>query len=276
MAISCGGYEVSTVVFGSFKLDGGAMFGSVPKNLWARSIAADEENCIALVSRALLLRGRGKTILVDVGLGDKWDEKRTSFFKIVNNPRQSLGFEDSEITDVVLTHLHFDHGGGITKLDANGTPVLTYPNAMIHIQQANLDNARAPNLREQASYLRENVEPLTYANIHALNGNGEILPHVYGHQVDGHSKGQQWVEVRDEKTTIMFTTDLIPTAHHLPLPFTMGYDICALTVMREREEFLAYALEQSAIVVFQHDGVTAAARLRQGKKYVEIAEIVEI
>lgn len=276
MSISCGGYDISGVVFGSFRLDGGAMFGSVPKNLWSRSITPDDENCIPLVSRALLLRGNGRTILIDVGLGDKWDEKRTAFFKIVNQPRAQLGFRDEEITDVILTHLHFDHGGGITKLDGNGRLTLTYPNATIHIQQANLDNARAPNLREQASYLKENVEPLNGAKIHALTGNGEILPHIFGHLVDGHSKGQQWIEIRDDKTTLMFTTDLIPTAHHLPLPFTMGYDICALTVMNEREQFLTYALKQNAIVVFQHDRDTAAARLKMGKKYAEISERVEL
>lgn len=276
MTITCGGYEVSSVVFGSFRLDGGAMFGSVPKNLWGRLISPDEENCIPLVSRSLLLRGHGKTVLIDVGLGDKWDEKRTQFFRIANQPRTGLGFTDEEITDVVLTHLHFDHGGGITKFDASGTAVLTYPNATIHIQQGNLDNARAPNLREQASYLKENVEPLSTAKIHALTGNQEILPNIFGHQVDGHSKGQQWIEIRDEKNTIMFATDLIPTAHHLPLPFTMGYDICALTVMKEREEFLTYALSRNAIVVFQHDGATIAARLKQGKKYAEVAELVQL
>ncbi len=275
MTLSCAGYEISQVVFGSFKLDGGAMFGSVPKNIWTRSIAADEENCIALVSRSLLLRGHGRTALIDVGLGDKWDEKRTAFFKIINRPRALLGFQDREITDVVLTHLHFDHGGGITKLGPDGQPTLTYPDATIHIQAGNLENARAPNLREQASYLKENVEPLSAAKINAINGTVEVLPGVFTHQVDGHSKGQQWIEITDAKSTIMFATDLIPTAHHLPLPFTMGYDICALTVMQEREEFLARALSKDAIVVFQHDGVTAAARLKQGKKYVEIAEVID-
>lgn len=276
MSIYCGGYEVSSVVFGSFRLDGGAMFGSVPKNLWSRSISADDENCIPLVSRSILLKGHGRIALIDVGLGDKWDEKRSAVFKIRNTPRSSLGFKDEEITDVVLTHLHFDHGGGITKFDSAGTPTLTYPQATIHIQQENLDNARAPNLREQASYLTENVVPLSNAKIRSLAGNQEILPHVYGHQVDGHSKGQQWVEIRDDQTTIMFATDLIPTAHHLPLPFTMGYDVCAITVIQERERFLAYALSRNAIVVFQHDSVVAAARLRMGKKYAEIAEAITI
>ena len=147
-----GRYKISTVIFGHFRLDGGCMFGSVPKNLWSKSIAADDENCIQLVCRSLLLEDGERKILIDVGTGDKWSEKLQRIYGIKLAPPSSLGFNPDEITDVILTHLHFDHAGGITYRDTNGNLALTYPKAKIHLQAANWKRALNPTQRPRQLY----------------------------------------------------------------------------------------------------------------------------
>jgi glyoxylase-like metal-dependent hydrolase (beta-lactamase superfamily II) len=256
-----GTFEVTTVTFGTFRLDGGAMFGSVPKNLWSKRIAADEENCIPLAARCLLITAADRKILVDVGLGDKWEKKQIDIFQIRNAPLNTLPFAPSDITDIVLTHLHFDHAGGISRWRSPDVkePELVYPQARIFLQRANWENAQSPSLRERASYLPENVTVLKSANLSLLDGSTEILPGLWVHRVDGHTIGQQWIELRDGKRSIMYPTDLIPTSHHVPLPFTMGYDICAAAVMKEKEDFLRQAIDRNALVVYEHDPLVAAS-----------------
>ena len=258
-----GGYEVSTFLFGTFRLDGGAMFGPVPKNLWSKRIAADDENCIPMAARSLLLRGNGKVIIVDSGCGEKWDEKRSRIFSIQNTPTSALPFRSDEITDVVLTHLHFDHAGGMTRWKSGSTneSELVYPRATVHLQRENFENGSHPSIREQASYLPENILPLRTGKLNLVDGSCEVLPGLWVHRVDGHTSGLQWVELRDGASSILFPSDLIPTSHHLPIPFTMGYDLCAATGMKERAGFLDYAKGRDSIVIFQHDPTLAAATI---------------
>lgn len=262
-----GSYQVSTINFGFFRLDGGAMFGSVPKNLWAKLTPADEENCIKLASRSLLIKGHGKTILVDVGLGDKWNEKSRKIFAINNTPTSEWGFNREDVTDVILTHLHFDHAGGITsyKNSSSQEVEISFPNATIYVQEENWVNANSPSLREKASYFPENVLPLNEAKLIKNIGDLEILPGIIVHKCNGHTLGQQWVEIKG-KQSLMFATDLIPTSHHLPLPFTMGYDIHAAKVMEEKEAFLSYALKNNHIVVFQHDPEIVGCTVKKNEK----------
>jgi glyoxylase-like metal-dependent hydrolase (beta-lactamase superfamily II) len=268
--------KIEVIEFGMFRLDGGAMFGSVPKNLWAKLISVDEENCIPLASRSLLITVEDKKILIDVGLGEKWDEKSKKIFGIKNTPRELLGFKDSEITDVILTHLHFDHGGGISRWISNdGTVERQYPNATIHIQKSNYERAKAPGLREKASYLPENVSVIDPSKDVLLAGNGVILEgkgwQISGYKIDGHTLGQQWIEIRLSNplkgaSVFMFATDLIPTSRHLPLPYHMGYDLCAEKVMDEKKLFLESAMKNDAVVVFQHDPDIAAGRVGINEK----------
>lgn len=263
--IKVGDYEVTTHNFGDFRLDGGAMFGSVPKNLWDKKIKSDDENCIAMSTRSLVLKSKDALILLDVGYGYKWNEKLRRIFafeeKARSAPFGTAPFGTEQVTDVILTHLHFDHAGGISSVDKNGKLVPTYPNATIHLQLANLKNAQSPNLKEKASYLTENVSVVASSDLRLVQGTGEILPGIKVHEVDGHTVGQQWVEIFDEKTAIFFPTDLVPTSHHLLLPFQMGYDMCAATVMKEKEAFLKEAVNRKAIVVFQHDRDFEAGRI---------------
>ena len=260
-----GKFEISAPVFGSFRLDGGSMFGSVPKNIWSKRIPADSENCIALVCRSLVIRDGKKTFLVDVGNGDKWTDKQREIYAFKNFPVDTLGFKASEITDVILTHLHFDHAGGISRQTADGKLELIYPQATIHLQASNLANAKSPTLKERASYFKENWGPCESGKLNLVNGSVEIYPDIWVHVINGHTAGQQWIEIRGDGRSMVFPSDLIPTAHHLPVPFHMGYDICAGTLLNEKAEFLERAEKGNWIVVFEHDRDTPAATVGRDK-----------
>lgn len=271
-----GRFEVFTHVFGSFRLDGGAMFGSVPKNLWAKRIQPDSENCIPMVTRCLVIKDGARLILVDCGNGDKWSDKLKQIFafKSFEEPKS---FQKGEVTDLILTHLHFDHAGGVSYFDSGNSLKLTYPQAAHYLQRANWENALNPSLKERASYLSENVAILKESRLHLLDGDGEIFPGIRVHRVDGHTRGQQWVEVTDSGQALFFPTDMIPTSHHLPLAYHMGYDIHAERVMHEKLELLTQALAQNAVFVFEHDHEVAAARVKLDDRgnYV-VAEQVDV
>jgi glyoxylase-like metal-dependent hydrolase (beta-lactamase superfamily II) len=256
-----GTFTITEVIFGHFRLDGGCMFGSVPKNLWSRSIPGDTENCIHLVCRSLLIDSGDRRFLVDVGMGEKWSEKQRQIYGIKNTPKDQWGFDPASITDVILTHLHFDHAGGITSPTADGGITLSFPQATIHLQKANWEHAQNPTLKDRASYLPENVKPLAQAKLKLYEGTSEIAPGLLVHRVDGHTKGQQWIEVRDGKDKLFFATDLIPTAHHVPLAYHMGYDVCAETLLTEKQIFLERVRSENALLSFQHDADTAAAHV---------------
>lgn len=261
-----GRYSVQTVLFGSFRLDGGCMFGSVPKNLWAKSIQSDADNCIPLVCRSLLLDDGCRKILIDVGLGDAWSDKLKSIYGISLTPNESLGFKPSEITDVILTHLHFDHAGGIAYQQQDGTMALRYPQARVHLQAANWERANNPSPKDKASYLPTTVEPLKQARLELCDGTVEILPEITVHRVDGHTPGQQWIEIGTADERIFFPTDLIPTSHHIPLAYHMGYDVCADTLLREKLSFLERAIHPGVTVCFQHDAQVSFSKVRQNER----------
>lgn len=261
-----GNFTISEVIFGHFRLDGGCMFGSVPKNLWSRSIPGDSENCIHLVCRSLLIDVPGRRFLVDVGMGEKWSEKQREIYAIRNAPMKVWGFDPLTITDIILTHLHFDHAGGITSYQDDGSVKLSFPHATIHLQHANWEHARNPSPKDRASYIPENVLPLSQGKLTLHHGTTEILPGLILHQVDGHTKGQQWIEVASGSEKLFFATDLIPTAHHVALAYHMGYDICAETLLSEKHAFLQRAESESALVCFQHDADTVAAYISRSER----------
>jgi glyoxylase-like metal-dependent hydrolase (beta-lactamase superfamily II) len=258
-----GRFEVRSLLFGTFRLDGGAMFGSVPKNLWNKKLAADSENCIPLATRCLLISDGKRQVLVDAGNGEKWSDKNREIFAIKNTPLSQLP-DLSQLTDIICTHLHFDHVGGLTEWVPGSVnqSQLRWPNARYHLQRSNLENAKNPTLKERASYLRENWEPLLDADLNLVSGSTEILADLWVHQIDGHTVGQQWIEIKNGARSIAFPTDLIPTSHHLPLPFHMGYDACATTVLKEKTHLLETALKNDWIIAFEHDPAVAAATIK--------------
>jgi glyoxylase-like metal-dependent hydrolase (beta-lactamase superfamily II) len=271
-AMQVGRYRVSVHNHGFFRLDGGAMFGSVPKPLWARVAPPDEQNRILLATRSLVIEWENRKMIVDVGCGDKWTDKTRAIFAIEDKPYEPV----ASVTDVLLTHLHFDHAGGVSRQGRDRLE-LSYPSAKHYVSQANYANAQAPNVRERASYLPENVDILATADLVLTEDGQELYPGLSVHRADGHTRGLQWVKLTDGGATIAFPADLAPTSHHLPVPYVMGYDICAETSMREKQDFLSQAIEGGWIVVFEHDPAVPAGRIaldERGRPY--LAEAIDL
>jgi glyoxylase-like metal-dependent hydrolase (beta-lactamase superfamily II) len=263
--LTLGDWTLDTVEAGYLWLDGGSMFGSVPKPLWSRTNPPDDRNRIRLAMRCMLLRGHGRTVLVDVGLGGKFPEKLRDIYRVEPEPSlehslATLGVGPADITDVVLTHLHFDHAGGSTVRTSDGLrPWL--PRARWYVQRKNWENAHAPNPRERASYMPENYDALMEAGVLTLwDGPQQPWPGIETIGVDGHTRGQQVVRVSGGGKTAYFVTDLIPTAAHVRIPFVMGYDVAAIETMDEKRAILTRAAQEKAWVVLAHDPDTALAR----------------
>ncbi len=260
-----GDWTLHTVEAGYLWLDGGSMFGSVPKPLWNRTNPADERNRIRLAMRCLLLRGHDRVVLVDVGLGDKFSAKLHDIYRVEPEPSlehslEALGVTPADVTDVVLTHLHFDHAGGSTRQGDHGLEP-TFPKARWYVQRRNWDNAHAPNPRERASYMPENYDALHEAAVLTLwDGAREPWPGVETLLVNGHTRGQQLVRVAGGGDVAYFVSDLIPTAAHVRIPFVMGYDVAAIETMQEKRELLTRATQERAWIVLEHDPDIALAR----------------
>ncbi len=263
-----GPYHLRAVDTGSFKLDGGAMFGVVPRVIWQKTNPADENNRIDMVTRCLLIEGPQGPILVDAGIGTKGDEKFRRIFAQDNVPGdiegalQHLGLTSADIRHVILTHLHFDHAGGLTMLNEQGRPQLQFPNAVHWFQERQLLWARKPSLRDRASYQPENWEPVFEAGLgRVVNGDEEIMPGIKVRIVNGHTPAMQLVEVADAADSLLYCADLIPTQSHIPLPFIMGYDLEAITTLEEKERVLAEASDRNTVLFFEHDPQNIAARV---------------
>jgi len=265
-SLTLGPWTVHTLETGTLRLDGGSMFGSVPKPLWNRTHPADERNRITLAMRVLLIEGEGRRILVDVGIGDKFTPRLMDIYGVdhsIHTLERSLavlGLGVEDITDLVLTHLHFDHAGGSTRLQG-GVLVPRLPRAQVHLQRRNWDNARQPNPRERASYMPENYVPLMEAGLLRLrDGPQHPWPGIDLFTADGHTRGQQLVRISGPEGTLYFVADLIPTAAHVRIPFVMGYDIAAIETMDEKRALLTRAAAEGAWVCLEHDPIIALAR----------------
>jgi glyoxylase-like metal-dependent hydrolase (beta-lactamase superfamily II) len=251
---------------GFYRLDGGAMFGSVPKALWAGLIPADADNRIRLATNSPVLDVGGRRFVADVGCGDKWSEKQRRIYGI--EPAGPLPDGPESVTDVILTHLHFDHAGGLSRRVAGSDDAVEpcYPRARHHVQEANLEVARAPGPRERASYLAENIGVLAQVTLEVARGDAELAPGIRVHRSDGHTRGLQWVEARGTRAVVAFPSDLVPTSRHLPVPYAMGYDMHVERLVAEKAAFLRRAVEEDWIVVFVHDAEVPAARIRLDEK----------
>ena len=282
-----GDWSVDIVDCGALALDGGAMFGSVPRVLWQRWLPPDEAHRIPLAMRLLLLRHTdGSVVLVDTGIGDKFDDDFRERFAITDpagaggetSPLDAAlaraGCARSDVTHLVLTHMHFDHGGGVSRQGAHGLEP-SFPQATHYIQKANLETAEKPNPRERASYLPENVGPLHDVRLERLDGDEEILPGLSVFRSDGHTAGMQGVRLEGGSQVLYYPADLSPTRHHVRVPFTMGYDLCALTILEEKGKIWPRIVEENAAVVFEHDPEVGAATMTFDKgKYRLTGEVV--
>ena len=259
------GYQIDLVEAGRLRLDGGAMFGIVPRPLWERRIAPDDRNRIPLAMRCLLLRGHGRTILVDTGMGHKADAKFEDIYGVDHahstlvGSLAALGVGPADVTDVVLTHLHFDHAGGASTRAADGGLALTFAQATHHVQRAHWDWAHE-SPREGASFLAENLDPLEASGQLALrDGDDAPFPGVALHVVDGHTRGQQLVRVHDGTGSLLHAADLVPTAAHVPLLWVMAYDVEPLKTLAEKERLLRRAADEGWTLAFEHDPEVATA-----------------
>ena len=261
------GYQIDLVDAGRLRLDGGAMFGIVPRPLWERRIAPDDRNRIPLAMRCLLLRGHGRVILVDTGLGHKADAKFEDIYGVDHahstllGSLAALGVAPDDVTDVVFTHLHFDHAGGATRRTDDGALTLTFPQADHHVQRAHWAWAHE-SPREGASFLPENLDPLEASGRLVLT-DGETSPfeNVALHVVDGHTTGQQLVRVTDGERSLLHAADLVPTAAHVPLLWVMAYDVAPLATLDEKRQLLGRAAAEGWTLVFEHDPEVASARV---------------
>ena len=263
-----GSFDISLYNHGYFRLDGGSMFGTVPKTIWSKLAPPDDDNRILLAARSLVVRTGNRVFIVDAGLGDRWTEKQRRIYDIRPGADDAAGFDPGSVTDVVLTHLHFDHARGIfrERPGAEGEVDPRYPDATIHVQAANYENAKRPNARERASYIAEDVKLLGRLRLDLTSGSQEIYPGLWVHRGDGHTRGHQWIEIRTDGPSLAFPADIIPTSRHLPLPYLMGYDVSAEILLEEKDDLLNRAVAGGWILVFGHDPDVPAGRITRNEK----------
>lgn len=277
-----GDYECFSVDMGRFVLDGGAMFGIVPRVLWERKIPADEKNLIPMNARSLLIQGRGKNILIDTGLGSKLSEKMIKIYKIdedstnIDKSLSKHGLTRQDITDVIITHLHFDHAGGSTCIK-NNKVVPTFQNATYYIQRKQWETANNPSVRDRASYMKENFMPLEEAGVLKLiDGPTEIFKGIDLIVTEGHTPGQQHPLIKGETCCLFYCADFMPTSAHLPAAWNMAYDNYPMILIEEKKKLLSRALKENWILFFEHDPNITAATIMQGEKSIEIDKSISI
>ncbi|WP_026947459.1 MBL fold metallo-hydrolase [Algoriphagus marincola] len=269
--------ELYTVNTGFFKLDGGAMFGVVPKVLWSRTNPADENNLCTWAMRCLLVVDGDRVVLIDNGIGDKQDAKFFSHYCLhgddsLEKSLKALGVGFHQITDNFLTHLHFDHCGGGVKYGSHGQYEMTFPRATYWSNPDHWKWATEPNPREKASFLKDNILPMQELNQLDFVDLKEktLFPGFDFITVDGHTDKQMLPKLSYKGKTIVFVADLLPSVGHIPIPYVMGYDTRPLLTMDEKARFLEEAVDNDYILFFEHDAVNECCTLKRTEKGVRV------
>jgi glyoxylase-like metal-dependent hydrolase (beta-lactamase superfamily II) len=272
-------YSINT---GYFKLDGGAMFGVVPKSIWNKINPADENNMSNWALRCLLIEDGDRLILVDNGIGDKQDEKFFSYYFLhgddeLNNSLAKQGFHPNDVTDIFLTHLHFDHCGGSIVYE-NGKLVPAFKNATYWSNEKHWNAATKPNEREKASFLKENILPiqesgkLKFIEYPKVDGSPASLPstsfteNISIRFVNGHTEAMMLPQITFNGKTVVYMADLLPSAGHIPIPYVMAYDMFPLTTLNEKRSFLNEAVKGDYILFFEHDPENECCNLQQTER----------
>lgn len=278
-----GNYELHAVQTGLFRLDGGAMFGVVPKPLWSKTNPADDRNRIDMCMRALLLISDKRKILVDNGIGYKMSQKLNEIYGVdhseftIEKGLSSAGVTKEDITDVILTHLHFDHSGGSTYTDENGALKLTFPNATHYLQKKHWEWANNPTERDKASFIPENFELIhKEKHLNLVEGDYRFDEFIQLNVVNGHTPLMQMITVKDDNNTLLYPADLFPMASHVQLPYIMGYDLFPLTTLEEKKKYLPEIADEKWIVFFEHDPYTETAMIKRTEKGFQTFDIKEL
>lgn len=268
--------KLHTIETGNFKLDGGAMFGVVPKSIWQSLNPADENNMCNWAMRCLLVEDGNRLVLIDNGLGDKQDKKFFSYYHLngddsLEKSLHKAGFDFKDITDVVLTHLHFDHCGGSVKYNNDRTKLeLAFPNATYWSSEEHWQCATKPNSREKASFLKENILPIQESgHLKFVVDGEEIMPGFKMLFSNGHTEAMMHPVISYKNKTVVYVADMIPSSHHIPLPYVMAYDTRPLITMSEKEKFLNEAAANDYLLYFEHDPEIVCCTLNQTERGVK-------
>lgn len=275
-----GEIEVRSIDAGSFWLDGGSMFGIVPRTMWEKKMVPDERHRLMFACNSLLVRAGGKTVVVETGNGTKWDAKLRNIYTFPENDplTEALareGVRPEQVDLVINTHLHFDHAGGNTRL-RDGRAVPAFSNAKFVVQKDELAHALQPTEKDRASYYAHDFAPISEAGQwQFVEGDAEVLPGISVVKIPGHNLQIQGIQIRGGGKSLMYVSDLLPTRHHLPLPWIIAYDLYPLTTLETKRKWIAEFVKNGWIVVFGHDPDFPAATLheRDGKVVAERANL---
>jgi len=270
-----------TINTGFFKLDGGAMFGVVPKSLWQRTNPADENNLCTWANRLLLIEDGKRLTLIDTALGDKQDAKFFGHYYLHGDDTLDLslaqyGFHRDDITDIILTHLHFDHCGGAIK--RNGEMLVpAFKNAEFWSNEKHWDWAVNPNPREKASFLKENILPIQESGqLRFLNENDKYDDNISIRYANGHTEAMMLPQIEYKGKTILYMADLLPSVGHIPLPYVMGYDTRPLVTMDERQSYWQEIVDKEYILFLEHDSVNECCTLQNTEKGIRVKDIFKL
>ncbi len=274
--------QLYTINTGYFKLDGGAMFGVVPKSMWSKLNTPDENNMCTWALRCLLIQEGNRLILVDNGIGDKQDAKFFGHYFLhgedtLDKSLAAHGFNRNDITDVILTHLHFDHcGGSIIREGNNFVPA--FKNAIYWSNERHWKWATEPNEREKASFLKENILPIQESGQLKFIENNiiEFPTGISIKQAFGHTDAMMLPQVNYKGKTIVFMADLLPSIAHVPLPYVMAYDMFPLTTLQEKKSFLAEAVQNDYVLFFEHDPLFECCSLQQTEKGIRVKDTFKL
>lgn len=268
--------KLHTINTGLFKLDGGAMFGVVPKTIWNKNNPADENNLCTLAMRCLLIEDQGKLILVDTGIGNKQSEKFLSYYFLhghdsLDHSLNSLGFHPDDITDVFLTHLHLDHVGGAVVRD-NETLTPAFKNATYWSNEKHWNWAIDPNEREKASFLKENILPIQESGQLKFIDPADAVftDHISVRFVSGHTEAMMLPQISYKNRTLIYVADLLPTIGHIPLPYIPAYDMFPLQTLQEKKAFLEEAADQNYILFLEHDPENECCTVKRTEKGIRL------
>ncbi len=266
-----GKYKLKIINSGIIGLDGGAMFGIIPKLLWQNTNPPDGLNRVTLATRNLLLESDSKKILIDTGMGNKWNDKSKEIYRIdpdlkLETELEQNSVKSEDITDVFLTHLHFDHTGGSTKSE-NGKVLPAFPHAKYFVQKMNFEWGMNPSDRDKGSYIKENFEPLANEGVlHFTSEDDFFDDEIQFKIINGHTFGQQMIKISDGSSTVLYCCDLMPFVSQIKIPYIMGYDLQPLVTVEEKKKYLKLAADENWYLFFGHDPEIAMATVKHSEK----------